>query len=69
MLNDTLWYVAQASLPFGGVGASGHGAYHGERGFLTFSHQRSAFRQSRRNAAGLIHPPYRRWLLKLLRLI
>ncbi|WP_136068843.1 coniferyl aldehyde dehydrogenase [Modicisalibacter radicis] len=69
VLNDTLWHIAQTSLPFGGVGASGHGAYHGEHGFLTFSHRRSVFRQSRRNAARLVHPPYRRWLLKLLRLI
>lgn len=69
VLNDTLWHAAQTSLPFGGVGASGQGAYHGEHGFLTFSHRRSVFRQSRRNAAGLIHPPYRRWLLKVLRLI
>nr|WP_297459397.1 coniferyl aldehyde dehydrogenase [uncultured Halomonas sp.] len=69
VINDTLWHVAQEAMPFGGVGASGSGAYHGERGFLTFSHERSVFHQSRRSGATLIHPPYRRWLLKLLRVI
>lgn len=69
VLNDTLWHVAQEALPFGGVGASGSGAYHGERGFLTFSHERSVFRQSRRNGAALVWPPYRRRLLRLLGLI
>lgn len=67
--NDTLWHIAPEKLPIGGVGASGSGAYHGERGFLTFSHERSVFHQSRRSAATLLHPPYRRRLLKLLRLI
>lgn len=69
VINDTLWHVAQEAMPFGGVGASGSGAYHGERGFLTFSHERSVFRQSRRSGAALVYPPYRRWLLKLLRII
>lgn len=67
--NDTFWHVAPETLPFGGVGASGQGAYHGERGFRTFSHERSVLHQSRRSALPLLHPPYRRWLLKLLRLI
>lgn len=69
VINDTLWHVAQESLPFGGVGASGQGAYHGERGFLTFSHERSVLHQARRSGTALAYPPYRRWLLKLLRLI
>ncbi|SDL21707.1 coniferyl-aldehyde dehydrogenase [Modicisalibacter muralis] len=69
VINDTLWHVAQEAMPFGGVGASGSGAYHGEQGFLTFSHQRSVFHQSRRNGTTLAYPPYRRWLLKLLRVI
>ncbi|MEC9482888.1 MAG: aldehyde dehydrogenase family protein, partial [Halomonas sp.] len=69
VINDTLWHVAQETLPFGGTGASGMGAYHGERGFVTFSHERSVLRQSRRSAVTLLNPPYRRWLLRLLRLI
>ncbi|KXS38477.1 MAG: coniferyl-aldehyde dehydrogenase [Halomonadaceae bacterium T82-2] len=66
VINDTLWHIAQPALPFGGIGTSGHGAYHGEHGFLTFSHQRSVFRQSRHSSVTRLHPPYRRWLLRLM---
>lgn len=66
VFNDTLWHSAVPGLPFGGVGESGMGAYHGEAGFLRFSHQRSVFVQSRRSPVGLLNPPYRKWLLKLL---
>ncbi|MCG7600553.1 coniferyl aldehyde dehydrogenase [Halomonas sp. McH1-25] len=67
--NDTLLQAAQDTLPFGGIGQSGIGAYHGEHGFVTFSHERSVFHQARRNMAWLMQPPYRRWLMKLLRVI
>jgi coniferyl-aldehyde dehydrogenase len=52
--------VAQEDLPFGGVGPSGMGAYHGETGFQTFSHAKSIYRQSRINIAKLggMLPPY-----------
>ena len=66
VFNDTLWHVAVPGLPFGGVGESGIGAYHGEAGFLRFSHQRSVFVQSRRSAVAVLNPPHRRWLLRLL---
>ncbi|MEQ6889961.1 coniferyl aldehyde dehydrogenase [Halomonas sp. CS7] len=66
VFNDTLWHSAVPGLPFGGVGESGMGAYHGEAGFLRFSHQRSVFIQSRHSAIGLLNPPHRRWLLRLL---
>lgn len=66
VFNDTLWHNAVPALPFGGVGESGMGAYHGEAGFLRFSLERSVFLQARRNAVGLLNPPYRRWLLRLL---
>jgi acyl-CoA reductase-like NAD-dependent aldehyde dehydrogenase len=46
-VNDTLAHFAQEELPFGGVGASGMGAYHGFRGFETFSHQRGVMVSSR----------------------
>lgn len=58
-LNETLLHCVQEELPFGGVGASGMGAYHGEAGFRTFSHARSVFRQARFNGAGMTKPPYR----------
>jgi coniferyl-aldehyde dehydrogenase len=47
------------SLPFGGIGASGMGAYHGKQGFLTFSHARAIYRQSKTPQAELIfRPPF-----------
>ncbi len=57
-INDTLWHVAQEHLPFGGVGKSGIGAYHGRAGFETFSHLKPVFYQSRFASGGLLHPPY-----------
>ena len=57
-LNDTLMHVAQEDLPFGGVGPSGMGSYHGHEGFLTFSHAKSVFIKQRFNAAKVIYPPY-----------
>lgn len=57
-VNDTLYHIAQHGLPFGGVGASGMGGYHGEAGFRTFSHLKPVFRQARFNGAGLLNPPY-----------
>lgn len=57
-VNDALWHVAQENLPFGGVGKSGIGAYHGEAGFETFSHMKPVFYQSRFANAALLHPPY-----------
>lgn len=70
-INDTLYHIAQHGLPFGGVGASGMGGYHGEAGFRTFSHLKPVFHQARFNGAGLLNPPYgarfRRMLDLLLR--
>jgi coniferyl-aldehyde dehydrogenase len=57
-VNDTLYHIAQHDLPFGGIGASGMGGYHGEAGFHTFSHMKPVFRQARWNGAGLLNPPY-----------
>ncbi|WP_249978699.1 aldehyde dehydrogenase family protein [Vreelandella olivaria] len=68
VFNETLLHHAVPSLPFGGVGNSGIGAYHGRCGFERFSHLRSTFYQAKQPASRLIRPPYRRWLMKLLRL-
>jgi coniferyl-aldehyde dehydrogenase len=59
-INDTLLHVAQENQPFGGVGASGMGAYHGKTGFTTFSHHKPVFKQHRFNAMGLFNPPYKK---------
>lgn len=66
VFNATLLHHAVPSLPFGGVGESGMGAYHGRHGFERFSHLRSVFYQAKRTSSHLLYPPYRRWLMKLL---
>ncbi len=59
-LDDVIFHVSQEELPFGGVGPSGMGAYHGHEGFKTFSHARSVFKQSPLDIAKLggLKPPY-----------
>jgi coniferyl-aldehyde dehydrogenase len=57
-VNDTLMHIAHENLPFGGVGDSGWGAYHGEAGFLRFTQQKPVFFQSRWAAGSLFYPPY-----------
>ncbi len=68
-VNDTLWHFAHPGLPFGGVGASGHGAYHGEASFLTFTHRKPVFVQPRLAAARLLYPPYGPRFEKVLALL
>ena len=57
-VNDCMLHVAQDDLPFGGIGASGMGHYHGVEGFRTFSKARPIFRQARFNSVPLLMPPY-----------
>ena len=57
-VNDALFHVGQHDLPFGGVGDSGMGHYHGHEGFLTFSKLRPVFYQARYSALKLLWPPY-----------
>jgi coniferyl-aldehyde dehydrogenase len=59
VVNDALLHAAQHSLPFGGVGESGMGHYHGHEGFVNFSKMRPIFYQARFNAVRLVWPPYR----------
>ena len=66
VINHTLIQVAQADLPFGGIGASGMGAYHAEEGFRTFSHSKSVLRKRGPNTLSLFRPPYRRGIHKLI---
>lgn len=68
-VNDTLFHIAQDDLPFGGVGPSGLGHYHGHEGFLTFSKLKPVFHQSRLNGAGLLKPPYGARFERLIRLL
>jgi coniferyl-aldehyde dehydrogenase len=57
-INDVLLHIAQENLPFGGVGDSGIGAYHGEWGFRLFSKEKPVFEQSRLAGTALTRPPY-----------
>jgi coniferyl-aldehyde dehydrogenase len=57
-INGTLMHVAQDDLPFGGVGASGIGKYHGEEGFRTLSHPKGIYQQGRFNFIDLLHAPF-----------
>lgn len=59
-LNNTIMHVAQDDLPFGGVGASGMGAYHGIEGFRAMSHAKGVFLQRRWNLPGLVRAPFGR---------
>jgi coniferyl-aldehyde dehydrogenase len=65
-INDTLLHIAQEELPFGGVGASGQGHYHGEYGFRQFSKQKPVFIQSRFSGGGVIRPPYKPSIQRVL---
>lgn len=68
-INDTLYHIAQHGLPFGGVGPSGIGGYHGEAGFRTFSHVKPVFHQARLNGAGMLNPPYGGRFKRMLKLL
>lgn len=58
LVNNVILQVANPKLPFGGVGMSGTGAYHGERGFLEFSHERAVVYDAWPRLTGLIAAPY-----------
>lgn len=68
-VNDVVMHVAQEDLPFGGVGPSGMGAYHGLDGFRTFSHAKAIFTQSKVNVAEMagLRPPYGEKMLKAVK--
>ena len=68
-INDTILHIAQDDLPFGGVGASGMGCYHGFEGFQTFSARQPVFHQSRFSGIGLFKPPYGARFERLMRVL
>ncbi|MFM4997388.1 coniferyl aldehyde dehydrogenase [Aeromonas sanarellii] len=65
-INESLFQAAADDAPFGGIGPSGMGHYHGREGFLTFSKAKTVLRRGRFSPGGLIHPPYRRWYQRLM---
>jgi coniferyl-aldehyde dehydrogenase len=66
-INDCLMHLAQENQPFGGVGASGMGAYHGEWGFRTLSKEKPIYYRSNLSGLELSRPPYGRRFEILLR--
>ncbi|WP_432720799.1 coniferyl aldehyde dehydrogenase [Jeongeupia wiesaeckerbachi] len=65
-VNDALFHVGQHDLPFGGVGESGMGHYHGKEGFETFSKLRPVFYQARLSGLALLAPPYGKLIDRVL---
>ena len=53
-----MMHVSMEDLPFGGVGPSGMGAYHGIDGFKTFSHAKAVFQQAKMDVTAMMRPPY-----------
>ncbi len=68
-INECILHLAQEELPFGGIGPSGMGHYHGEEGFKTFSKAKGIFFQSKVNGAGLLTPPYKGLSGKLIKFL
>jgi coniferyl-aldehyde dehydrogenase len=68
-VNETFMHLAQDDLPFGGVGPSGMGEYHGRAGFEAFSKRKAVFYQSRLNGLKLFRPPYGARFERLMKLL
>jgi acyl-CoA reductase-like NAD-dependent aldehyde dehydrogenase len=68
-INDVIYHIAQEDLPFGGLGASGMGRYHGRDGFVTFSNAKAVLHQSHLAPAGMLRPPYRGRMDRLIRFL
>lgn len=66
-INNTITHLANPELPFGGIGHSGMGAYHGHYSFTTFSHERSVLKTSTKFNMALLFPPYDEKKLNLIR--
>ena len=65
-LNDTISHVGVDDIPFGGIGPSGMGAYHGPEGFKTFSKAKGIYKKGKFNATKFILPPYGRGMHKMI---
>jgi coniferyl-aldehyde dehydrogenase len=65
-LNDVVMHVSMEDLPFGGIGPSGMGAYHGVDGFRTFSHAKAVFQQAKMDVTAMMRPPYGEKIQKMM---
>lgn len=69
-INDTISHVTSPRLPFGGIGSSGMGAYHGKESFFTFSHKKAIMKKSTHLDIKAMYPPYKgklKWLKKIMK--
>jgi len=66
-VNDAVMHISNSALPFGGVGNSGIGNYHGEAGFRAFSHYKSILHKSSWLETAIKYPPYKGWKQRLIR--
>lgn len=66
-INNTIIHLANPELPFGGIGPSGYGNYHGKSGFITFSHQKSVMKTATWFDLKQKYPPYSGFVLKLIK--
>ena len=57
-LNDVIFHVGQEDLPFGGIGPSGMGSYHGRDGFYEFSHKKAVYTQTKNEITAVFRPPW-----------
>ena len=69
LVNDVILHLANPNLPFGGVGESGLGSYHGVFGFKAFSHERSIMRQTRATMAPMLAAPYNKKTRTLMKIM
>jgi aldehyde dehydrogenase (NAD+) len=67
-VNSLIMHLANGNLPFGGIGNSGMGNYHGHFGFVTFSHQRAVLTQGWPDLLKMVYPPYTAWVKKCIQL-
>ena len=65
-VNDVVMHVSMEDLPFGGVGPSGMGSYHGVDGFKTFSHAKAVFKQAKSDITAMMRPPYGEKIQKMM---
>ncbi len=65
-INDVVMHVSMEDLPFGGIGPSGMGAYHGIDGFRTFSHAKAVFQQAKMDVTAMMRPPYGEKIQKMM---
>ncbi len=68
-INDTILHVGNTNLPFGGVGASGNGSYHGHASFKAFTHEKSMLKRSTKINPSILFPPYSKSKVKIIKRI